>query len=161
VVQGTSEDAAFRIIKNGFGTVASLDDGWYGRGMYFTTHAGYAAAYARPSPHGKVFVIALVIPGNAFPVVESPEDAGSLHGQACTKGYQSHYLQVRADGMPVSQSSDTAADELVVFEGWQTLPLFLVYTDEFTFAPKVSKMWDFLGKSLNEKEGKRVPHLMI
>jgi len=36
VVQGTSENAAFRIIKNGFGTVTSLD-GWYGRGMYFAS----------------------------------------------------------------------------------------------------------------------------
>ena len=30
VVQGTSENAAFRIIKNGFGTVASVDDGYFG-----------------------------------------------------------------------------------------------------------------------------------
>jgi len=46
VVQGTSENAAFRIIKNGFGTVASLDDGYYGLGMYFTSSFKYSSRYA-------------------------------------------------------------------------------------------------------------------
>ena len=48
VVQGTSENAAFRIIKNGFGTVPSLDDGFYGRGMYFTSSFKYGSKYAKP-----------------------------------------------------------------------------------------------------------------
>jgi len=72
VVQGTSENAAFRIIKNGFGTVGSVDDGYYGRGMYFTSRLQYAARYAQITPHGKVFLIALTVPGNPYPVTEPP-----------------------------------------------------------------------------------------
>ena len=131
VVQGTSENAAFRIIKNGFGTVASLDDGFYGRGMYFTTSLKYASTYAHPSPHGNVFLIALTVPGNPYPVTEPPlNNPTSLLGQACQAGYQSHYLETDLRGDPALNAGDRYGDELVVFEGSQTLPLFLVYTTE-------------------------------
>jgi len=32
MIQGTIEDAAWKISKNGFGTVATSDEGFYGRG---------------------------------------------------------------------------------------------------------------------------------
>jgi len=37
MIHGTTENAAFRVMEGGFGTVAGLDDGYYGRGMYFTS----------------------------------------------------------------------------------------------------------------------------
>jgi len=170
VIQGTSENAAFRIIKNGFGTVASVDDGYYGRGMYFTSHLKYASRYAHVTPHGKVFIIALTIPGNVYPTTENPLDGiGSLLGQACKKGYQSHYVKVTKKGHPIlregtARETEAVADELVVFEGWQTLPLFLVYTSEFgrqgadadsgaqTAASSVPKGWNFLDQGFGENE---------
>ena len=65
MVQGTSENAAYRIIKNGFGMVAAVDDGYYGRGIYFTSRMKYASRYAHFSPSNgcKVFLVSLVIPG--------------------------------------------------------------------------------------------------
>ena len=101
--RGTSENAAFRIIKNGFGTVASVDDGFYGRGMYFTSSFKYASSYAQITPHGKVFLIALTVPGNSYPVTEPPfvgdvnsngggvktKNPAGLVSQPCQKGYQS------------------------------------------------------------------------
>ena len=33
MIQGTDEVAAWNICENGFGTVASLDAGWYGQGL--------------------------------------------------------------------------------------------------------------------------------
>ena len=134
VVQGTSENAAFRIIKNGFGTATSLHDGFYGRGMYFTSSFKYATTYAKPpSPFGKVFLIALTVPGNPYPVTEAPskDNPTSLLGQACKTGYQSHYLEATQRGQPAMNVGERSGDELVVFDGSQTLPLFLVYTSEF------------------------------
>jgi len=32
MIQGTIENAAWKIIENGFGTAATLDDGYYGKG---------------------------------------------------------------------------------------------------------------------------------
>lgn len=74
MVQGTREDAAWKISKNGFGTVASLDDGYYGRGIYFSSKLKYANLYAKESKpgEGKVFLVNLVIIGNPFPVIEHP-----------------------------------------------------------------------------------------
>jgi len=133
VVQGTSENAAFRIIKNGFGTVTSIDDGFYGRGMYLTSPFKYASRYAQITPHGKVFLIALTVPGNPYPVTEPPnkDNATSLLGQACKTGYQSHYLEATLRGQPAINVAERYGDELVVFKGSQTLPLFLVYATEF------------------------------
>ena len=52
-------------------------------------------------------------------------------GQACKTGYQSHYLEATLRGQPGINVAERYGDELVVFEGSQTLPLFLVYTTEF------------------------------
>jgi len=168
VVQGTSENAAFRIIKNGFGTVTSRDDGFYGRGMYFTSSFKYASTYAKPSLHGKVFLIALIVPGNPYPVTEPPFDnPNTLLGQACKAGYQSHYLEATQRGRPALNADDRCGDELVVFEGSQTLPLFLVYTTEFEDEAKGTlagaedksteearpKGWSFLNQGSNEDGG--------
>ena len=134
--------------------MASLDDGFYGRGMYFTSKLSYAAQFAKFSPLGKVFLIALTIPGNPFPTCEPPfDELNSLRGQACQAGYQSHYVQVTSTGHPAQSDKETLADELVLFEGSQTLPLFLVYTTEFgrSYADSIKplpespiKTWAFL-----------------
>ena len=61
--------------------MAGLDDGYYGRGMYFTSDLRYANMYAeiqakKAKPTGpwgaNVFLIAAVLPGNPYPVTEHP-----------------------------------------------------------------------------------------
>ena len=73
MIHGTGENAAFRVMEGGFGMVAGLDDGYYGRGMYFTSDLQYADMYAEiqaknANPTGpwgaNVFLIAAVLPGN-------------------------------------------------------------------------------------------------
>ena len=115
MIQGTTENAAFRIVKNGFATTASLDDGYYGRGIYFTSLMRYAATYSKGTPQGKVFLVCLSVPGNSFPVTEvpflrdgkSPNPKGYL-GQACRGGYQSHYVVVSSKGEPVQEKVSTS-----------------------------------------------------
>jgi len=161
MVHGTSENAAFRVMENGFGTVAGLDDGYYGRGMYFTSDLRYADMYGREidpkgQPGVKVFFVAMVLPGNPYPVTEHPlaipivrddsiegddkrtRNPLGYYGKALKAGYQSHYTVV--DSVSISTAFPTqlddfddvkkgrvVSDELVVFEGAQALPLFLVY----------------------------------
>jgi len=98
MIHGTTEDAAWKISENGFGTVATLDDGYYGKGIYLTSDFQYASRFPRQS-EVKVFLITLTIPGNAYPVTEPPflrgmvvENPEGFFGKACKSGYQSHYI---------------------------------------------------------------------
>ena len=103
-IQGTTEDAAWKVAENGFGTVATRDQGYFGKGMYFTSDFDYAANYARATPEGDaLFMVSLVIPGNSYPVTEAPflpnapskdqrvENPRGFYGKTCQSGYQSHY----------------------------------------------------------------------
>ena len=103
--------------------------------MYFTSSADYASVYARPTPkHSQVFLVSLVVLGNVYPVTELPatiKNPRSLNGAACKTGYQSHYVEVKANFNPARTQQEVIGDEIVAFEGWQALPLFLVYTSEF------------------------------
>ena len=77
-------------------------------------------------------------------------------------GYQSHFLEATQRGQPAMEVADRYGDELAVFEGSQTLPLFLVYTTEFgggTSAGAESKLtektgpkgWSFLNQDAGEQ----------
>jgi len=151
MLHGTQDDAAWKISKNGFGTVASLDQGYYGKGIYFTSSLEYSLQY---SPEDKVVIIAITLPGNSFPVIEHPflidnitgtvlldsnkkriiNPEGYL-GHSCKSGYQSHYSIVTRrnlnEAYPLSLNVNfdekEHADELVVFQDLQALPLFIVY----------------------------------
>ena len=106
-----------------------------------------------------MFLIALTVPGNPYPVTEPPSDDNptSLRGQACQAGYQSHYLEATQRGRPSANIGDIFGDELL-FEGSQTLPLFLVYTtqygksggggDEQDDKGARPKGWSFLNQSI-------------
>lgn len=148
LIQGTVENAGFRIAKNGFGTVGSLDAGYYGQGTYFTSQISYARSYNKSGRAGRVFLVSLVIPGNAFPIAETPlnilEDAfgkvqltpnaAGFYGKPCQRGYQSHYTLIDKKDIkmafPVEGEYDPKnhADEVVIFDSTQSLPLFLVYS---------------------------------
>jgi len=153
MLQGTSESAVWQICQQGFGVVGTLDDGFYGAGVYFTSKLGYADKYAKSGPDGsKPFIVSMVIPGNSFPVVEHPfvdppvyekdkkgitvrkANADGFKGKACYSGYQSHFTLVEGRDInttfPLRGPIDaaTAADELVTFDSSQALPLFVFYT---------------------------------
>ena len=81
-----------------------------------------------------MFLLSLVNAGNTFPVIEHPEQPGSLLGQACRPGYQSHFTIVdspdHTQAFPTKYAvidDATTADELVTFESAQAVPLFAFY----------------------------------
>ena len=155
-------------MTNGFGTTATLDDGYYGRGIYFTSSMKYAAKYASSTKRGKVFLLSLVIAGNVFPVTEHPfkqkPDGGIEYmtdensktkpvpntqgylGKACRAGYQSHYTVVDSRNIstafPFKEKEidpTITSNEIVIFDGTQILPLFLIYTNEFGHTENVTE----------------------
>jgi len=141
MLQGTSESAVWQICQQGFGVVGTTDNGFYGAGVYFTSKLGYADKYAKSSPDGsRPFIVSMVIPGNSFPVVEHPfaADGSSANpsgfkGKVGRLGYQSHltYVDRHRPNAPVKGLVDSAvADELVIFDSAQALPLFVFYCSD-------------------------------
>lgn len=43
---GSKASVVDNVLENGFAAIAMLDDGWFGKGIYFSTNASYAARYA-------------------------------------------------------------------------------------------------------------------
>ena len=139
MLQGTSEGAVWQICQQGFGIVATTDEGYFGRGMYFTSKLSYSDIYAEKSGRdGKVFLLSMVISGNPFPVTEYPflkdgsDSPEGYKGKACPLGYQSHSTIVDSSKYPNSYpitsttiNATSTADELVVFESAQALPIFV------------------------------------
>jgi len=122
-LHGTDEAAVWSICQSGFATLATRDNGYYGKGIYFTHYAEKAAKYTESGQ--KIFIISSVVPGNAFPAVESPFSEKSLMGHPLIPGYTSHYALVDKDGLPFS--GGTLFDELVVFQESQILPRYVIY----------------------------------
>jgi len=159
VVKGISEENAHRVITGGFESIAT-EEGFFGKGLYFTSRLEYSASFAQDTSLGKAFLVSLTVPGNSFPTSEPPfvtkdptnpesgkikNPQGSL-GRPCYLGYQSNYVEVDHDGYPVTPegmgsrnpATDVFADELVVFDSAQVLPLFLVYSSQFTLSATIS-----------------------
>ena len=143
LIQGSSEEAVWQICQQGFGIVATTDVGCYGKGIYFTSELDYAHQYAKKNENGnQCFILSLLIPGNTFPITESPflpngkKNPQSYIGKPCRPGYQSHLTIVRSHdissafpiaGDEIMDDPGSIAMELVVFESAQVLPLFVFY----------------------------------
>jgi len=73
-------------------------------------------------------IVCLVLPGNVYPVTESPtDDTVALTGAPCKIGYQSHYVLVNKVGTPDQEEQRTECDELVVFQESQVLPRYVLF----------------------------------
>jgi len=133
VVHGTSMDKAYRIAEGGFVALSTTDDGYYGKGIYFTTSANYTVPYFKQHEHPAI-IICLVIPGNPYPVIEDPRNDSPIRGKAILLGYQSHYVVVTKSGMPFTindyAENKERYDELVVEQEAQVLPIFILSVSE-------------------------------
>ena len=83
MVQKLPKRLAWVVARHGFGVLPIVDQAHYGRGLYFTTSLNYLVALTTPAAstipappteqHQKddelVFLLSLVVPGNAFPIV--------------------------------------------------------------------------------------------
>jgi len=114
------------ICRTGFATLSTQDDGWYGKGMYYTSSALYSLPYyaTKPTP---ALIICWILPGNTYPVIENPVTTTALRGLSIRSGYQSHYVVISGkEGLPIVSPIDTYFDEIVIGQESQVLPVFLI-----------------------------------
>jgi len=129
VVHGTSADIGWKIATEGFASLSSLDSGFYGKGIYFSSSARYTLPYCFPKPRPTI-LICLTIPGNPYPVTEHRRTKNSFEGKPLCAGHQSHYVIVQRQGYPFTEEdhkqSKTDYDELVIDQEAQIVPMFLL-----------------------------------
>jgi len=130
---GTNPDTIPKIADTGFAILSIRDKGFFGKGIYLTPQADYAA-----SVYGeKVLLLSVVIVGNVYPVVY--EDMNKLGGKAHHENYDSNYVPVVPQN-PSKENEDIfwattnndipVYDEIVVFDESHVMPRFSVYYEE-------------------------------
>lgn len=95
---------AWKVCATGFANLSSLvrlksclsltwfqDDGFFGKGIYFTTYALYALPYFSTKSDPAV-ILSFVLPGCSFPVIEHTEGKDSLVGYVVTNLRKSERL---------------------------------------------------------------------
>jgi len=127
-VHGTNFDTALSICETGFASLGIVDKGWYGKGIYFTSSAVYAAPYFGTKKKPAI-IIAYIVPGNPYPVSEHPFNNKSLIGSAMQDGVQSHYVITSINGYPVLKPCEKYYDELIITQEAQALPAFIIEVD--------------------------------
>jgi len=138
-LHATDLSISWKISLTGFATICSLDDGYYGRGIYFTSYATYTLPYLlKPKPS---ILICYTTPGNPYPVVEHPRKKNSLLGTAQKPGYNSHYVLTNNKGNPCQSGllKTVFFDELVITQESQVVPAFVLEINSGNFAALASK----------------------
>jgi len=126
MIHGTSTSGAHEICQVGFSTVATIDQGFYGQGVYFTSSLKYGLQYSVEDV--KVAIIAYLVPGNSYPVIADPFGPDSLKGKPLRKGYQSHYCLVNRRGIACKLKEDHVfADELMLVQESQVIPRYVLF----------------------------------
>jgi len=132
-VHGTDLTVAKKICSTGFATLSLLDKGYYGQGVYFSTHIPYLFPYLVRHKNPTI-IVTMVVPGNVYPVIEGPRDENSCCGQPLMAGYQSHYVITSRKGYPQTDLDNPESyDELVIVQEPQTLPIYLLEVDPNSF----------------------------
>jgi len=133
VFHGTRESLVDEICETGFASLAKTDPGYFGRGIYFTPQAEYAA---RVYGYG-VCILCFVSVLNAFPVIfeDMPELLGAgnysncdIHFAPVVPKRQDKKDETVYDAMKITEKP--VYDELVVFQDSQIIPRFVIYYDK-------------------------------
>lgn len=125
VCHGTDLAIAEKICETGFASLSSLDQGWYGKGIYFSSYSLYCSPYivSRRQPS---IIFGWLLPGNTYPVTESHNSDDTLIGSALKAGYQSHYIAVDKKGH-VNPDDDERYNEIVVGQESQIVPAAILH----------------------------------
>ncbi|CAF1097902.1 unnamed protein product [Adineta steineri] len=138
VWHGCNKKLLPQLLGEGFASLGQLDDGWFGKGMYFSSSAEYASRYC-PQDKNACLLMCYVLVLNPFPVIydDAPEDVQPdkfrFYGRGNHRTFQCHYIPVSGkkstiDFRPPLEGTDHAIyDELVVFESANILPQLVVH----------------------------------
>jgi len=144
---GTGLKIANKISLTGFASLASLDAGYFGQGIYFTTSIPYALPYARLQEDPAI-IISYIIPGNIYPVVEHHKEENSLLGSPIkAPGYNSHYVITSQDGYVAKTVGEIPVfDEIVIDQEAQVTPAFILQLS--TDSSKLQKFYKEFDRQL-------------
>eukprot|EP00727_Mastigamoeba_balamuthi_P013681 m51a1_g8936 hypothetical protein (1547) ;mRNA; r:915616-920621 len=133
---GTRAEALESVFRAGFASLATTDEGFFGKGVYSAYEARYASeVYSRGA-----LLVNWVSLFSAFPVVDG--DMPRLTGKGSYANYDAHFIPVRPASaeageqnyVACSELSQAVFHELVTFEASQNLPRYLV-----TLQPSIVK----------------------
>jgi len=124
---GTDFFLAQKIGQTGFANLSTLDDGWFGKGIYFSTSIKYCEPYYL-SKRSPVIIISYVLLGEVYPVREQHIAEDSLIGRSIMPGYNSHYVCTTASGVccPTLADFKNCYDEVIVAQEAQIIPAFFL-----------------------------------
>jgi len=132
-IHGTSMKIGWKIVNSGFAALSTIDEGYYGKGIYLSTSALYTLPYFA-SCSDPAIIVCLTIPGNPFPVVHNPTEEENLLGKPIKSGYTSHYVVTNKSGVIYQPKVDNKKyDEIVIEQEAQIIPMFLVSIDKVNF----------------------------
>jgi len=153
VVHGTDESIGWKICSGGFAALSSLDEGFYGKGIYFTSSCMYAIPYFATKPKPAI-LICFVSPGNTRPIIEHYNEEQSFLGVPIDTGYQSHYILTNKEGTPCKKKLEHYYDELVIGAEGQIIPIFLVTIDNKNLGSVLQKFQRVTSENKNTEDGK-------
>jgi len=121
---GTNTTIGEKICETGFASLSSLDAGYFGKGIYFTSFSMYCTPYiaAKKAP---MIIVSWLLPGNVYPVIEKVDGPDSLLGAAIKNGFNSHFVVTDRAGKCVNQGSELY-NEIIISQESQIVPAFLI-----------------------------------
>jgi len=125
MLHGTDGGIAEKICETGFASLSSLDAGYFGKGIYFTSYGMYTLPYIA-SRNNPALILSYTLPGNVFPVTEDHQGPKSLVGAAIKNGYSSHFIVTNGKGSALDHvQNDEIYDEMVIPQESQITPAFI------------------------------------
>jgi len=119
---GTTLDVARSILNVGFASLAILDGGWFGNGIYFSTYPEYAFRYCM-NKNDPCLVMCYLLLVNPYPIIY--DDAKSANhlvfwNKGNYKNYGCNYVPVvqydDVDFRPPKEGMQANYDEVVIFQ---------------------------------------------
>jgi len=147
----TDYSRAGKICQTGFAALSSVDAGYFGRGIYFTSHSAYCVPYLQ-TKHPSV-IVSYILPGNPYPVVEEVKSPMSLLGSALKMGFNSHFVVTNVSGECVTsqEPNETVCDEIVIPQESQIVPAF-IFTIDKKNTRDLRKDWERMLPTYTETE---------
>lgn len=152
VCHGTDRIVAEKICETGFANLSSLDQGWYGKGIYFSSYSLYCSPYFS-TKRKPAIILAWILPGNIYPVIEKHDSNDTLIGTAIKSGYKSHYVIVDKKGRSLNMTdfeniveNINVYNEIVIEQESQIVPMAIIDIEVNKIDNLISS---WLGKSLH------------
>jgi len=149
---GTTIQKANKILDFGFANLATLDEGWFGKGIYFSSFPEYSLSYCKDKSD-PCLILCYVILSNPYPIIydDAPTKTTLFHlGKGNYRTYGSHYVPIvhygGVDFRPPRIGENHKFDEVVIFQESHILPKFLVH-----FAPN-PQIQSISNSNLNSKK---------